>query len=60
MVFHFYSRKEFHSSSFLRSFTLPGNVSENEMQASYEDGVLRLKLGKMEIEPPRQKMIDIP
>ena len=54
-----YTRKEFHSSSFLRSFTLPGNVSEDQIQATYEDGVLRLKLGKMEIESPRQKMIDI-
>ena len=54
-----YTRKEFHSSSFLRSFTLPGNVSEDQIQATYEDGVLRLKLGKMEIESPRHKMIDI-
>jgi HSP20 family protein len=41
-----YTRKEFHSSSFSRSFTLPTSVDTKSVDASFTDGVLRIKLAK--------------
>jgi HSP20 family protein len=41
-----FTRKEFHSSSFSRSFTLPTSVDTNSVDASFTDGVLRIKLAK--------------
>ena len=41
-----YTRKEFSYSSFSRSFMLPENVNEEDIKASYEDGVLRLQIAK--------------
>ena len=41
-----YTRKEFSSSSFSRSFTLPGSVDTTSVEASYSDGVLRITLAK--------------
>jgi HSP20 family protein len=43
-----YTRKEYNYSSFSRSFTLPDNVTRNKIEATYEDGVLRLRLPKTE------------
>jgi len=41
-----YTRKEFGYTSFSRSFSLPENISEDDIQARYEDGVLKLSLAK--------------
>jgi len=41
-----YTRKEFSSSSFSRSFTLPDNIKEEHVKAQYEDGLLKIKLEK--------------
>lgn len=41
-----YTRKEFSSSSFSRSFSLPDNVEEDDVKASYKDGLLKLSLKK--------------
>lgn len=41
-----YTRKEYSYSSFSRSFTLPDNVTKNKIEATYEDGVLNLRLPK--------------
>ena len=41
-----YSRKEFSYSSFSRSFSLPENVDEEKIKASYRDGILSLSLPK--------------
>jgi len=41
-----YTRKEFNYSSFIRSFTLPENVNEDKIDASYENGILKLKIAK--------------
>ncbi len=53
-----YSRREFSYQSFQRSFTLNDRlVDESQIQASYEDGILRLLLPKQETvreKPPRQ------
>lgn len=43
-----YTRKEYSYHSFSRSFTLPEDVKQDQIEASYEDGVLRLTLPKKE------------
>src|SRR5438034_9742490 len=43
-----YTRKEYNYSSFSRSFTLPEEVNREKIDASYEDGVLKLTLPKKE------------
>ena len=41
-----YTRKEYNYSSFSRSFSLPDEVSKDNIQATYTDGVLTLLLPK--------------
>lgn len=41
-----YTRREFNYQSFSRSFTLPQNVKEEDIQANYTDGILRLMVAK--------------
>ncbi len=41
-----YSRREYNYSSFSRSFTLPKDVQQNKIEASYADGILKLNLPK--------------
>ena len=36
------TRREFGYSSFSRSFNFPANTSEEDIQAKYEEGVLKL------------------
>lgn len=43
-----YNRKEYNYSSFSRSFTLPEEVNREQIEAKYEDGVLKLVLSKKE------------
>jgi len=43
-----YNRKEYNYSSFSRSFTLPEDVNREQIQAKYENGVLKLSLPKRE------------
>ena len=43
-----YSRKEFHYSSFSRSFTLPKSIDFDKIKADYKDGVLKVNLPKRE------------
>ena len=43
-----YTRKEFTQNSFKRSFTLPENVNETDINAVYQDGVLNITLPKKE------------
>ena len=43
-----FTRREFNYNSFLRSFTLPDNVNEEEMiDATYKRGILKLTLNKL-------------
>lgn len=44
-----YTRKEYNYSSFSRSFTLPEEVSQEKIEARYEDGVLKLVLPRMDM-----------
>jgi HSP20 family protein len=41
-----YTRREFSRSSFRRTFSLPDNVVEDDISASYQDGLLKLALKK--------------
>lgn len=41
-----YTRHEFSYSSFLRAFTMPENAKENEIKATYDNGILKIKIGK--------------
>lgn len=55
-----YSRREFTSSSFKRSFTLPESVKDDEIKASYESGILKISLPKKEEALPKAKrLIDV-
>lgn len=43
-----YTRKEYNYSSFSRSFTLPGEVINDKIEAGYENGILKIHLPKNE------------
>ena len=43
-----YTRKEYSYSSFSRSFSLPDGVNKEKIDASYENGILKLSLPKTE------------
>ncbi len=54
-----YTRKEFSVSTFSRMFTLPENVKENEIAASYTNGVLYLEIPKKEPVVTSAKKVEI-
>ncbi len=54
-----YTRQEFRYDAFSRSFTLPENVSEEKIDAKYEDGILKLFLAKKVISEPKRKEIAV-
>ena len=52
-----YARREFSYTSFQRTFMLPGSVDADQIQATYEDGVLKISIPKREeakVKPPLQ------
>ena len=49
-----YSRREYSFNSFSRSFTLPENVREADIDAKYENGVLRISIPKAQETPGKQ------
>lgn len=49
-----YYRKEYSFQSFERLFTLPENIKEAEIDAKYENGILRVLVPKMEKTAVRQ------
>lgn len=53
-----YSRREYSFNSFSRSFTLPENVKEGNIDAKYENGVLKVSVPKTKETPvkPVQKV----
>ena len=54
-----YTRKEFSSKSFTRSFTLPENINEEAVNAKYDNGVLKLTLTKKIKVDPKKKEISV-
>src|SRR5438874_8073821 len=49
-----YHRVERRYGAFARSFTLPSSIDNDNAQASYENGILKIKLAKREEAKPKQ------
>lgn len=43
-----YTRKEYNYSSFSRSFTVPESINKSDIEATYENGELKISLPKRE------------
>ncbi len=54
-----YKRQEFSFRNFKRSFWLPDNVNPDQIEANYENGLLRLKLPKVMNLPEKAKSIKV-
>lgn len=55
-----YSRKEFSYNSFQKSLRLPESVQDEEVKATYKDGILKFKLDKKEeAKKHSPKMVEI-
>lgn len=54
-----YSRREYTSSSFTRSFKLPDNTIDDQIAANYKDGILNITIPKSEKEKKASKEINI-
>jgi len=52
-----FTRREFGAKSFKRSFNLPETVDNGKIDASYLDGILRLKLPKRKEALPKPKRL---
>ena len=52
-------RQERRYGKLLRSFNLGGDVHEEDISASFEDGVLALRAPKLREIPPRERRIEI-
>lgn len=47
------TEERFHGT-FMRSFTLPANVKSDQVEASYENGILKIAIPKTEVSKPKQ------
>ncbi|HSK12568.1 MAG TPA: Hsp20/alpha crystallin family protein [Phnomibacter sp.] len=54
-----YSRREYHYASFTRSFRLPDNAKDDDIKATYHDGMLKLSIPKTGEEVKATKEIKI-
>ena len=54
-----FTRREFNYSSFSRSFTLPDNVAAENIEAAYEDGILKITVPKKDVTMENIKSIEI-
>lgn len=54
-----YTRKEFSYNSFRRSFTLPENVKEEAIKASYKNGILEVHIPKSKVAVKTTKTIEV-
>jgi HSP20 family protein len=45
--------------SFTRSFTLPEEINSDSIEAKFDDGVLKIKIGKTIPEPVKERLIEI-
>lgn len=54
-----FRRVERRYGSFTRSFTLPNTVNTEDVKASYENGVLKIRLGKRAEAKPKQIKINV-
>lgn len=54
-----YIRREFKSSAFTKSFTLPDNVNADKISAKYHDGILDVSVPKVKEKSKLSRMIKI-
>ncbi len=54
-----FTRKEFNYGTFSRSFTLPETVESESINATYEDGILRITVPKKEKAEDIKRMVEI-
>lgn len=54
-----YTRREFNYSSFRRSFTIPETVDQENIEASYTDGILKVVVPKKEVTVHKAKAIEV-
>ncbi|CDS96557.1 heat-shock protein [Sphingobacterium faecium NBRC 15299] len=54
-----FSKREFNYTSFSRSFALPETVDHSNIDATYEDGVLILSVGKKEDSIVAKRLIEV-
>ncbi|MFX1329235.1 MAG: Hsp20/alpha crystallin family protein [Promethearchaeota archaeon] len=54
-----YIRREFRSASFYRSFYLPEEIDLENIDASFKNGILRLKIPKKTIDSSEKRVIEI-
>lgn len=54
-----FTRREFNYSAFSRSFTLPEVVDAERIDASYEDGILKINVPKKEVTMQNVKTIEV-
>ena len=54
-----YYRIERSYGSFTRAFSLPSGVDQSKVKASYKDGILEVKLPKVEEAKPKQIKVEI-
>jgi HSP20 family protein len=54
-----YSKREYSYSSFVRSFTLPESADHAKIEASYNDGILRIDIAKREEAKTIRRQIEI-
>lgn len=54
-----YSKREYSYSSFVRSFTLPESADDSRIDASYNDGILRIDIAKREEAKMVRRQIEI-
>lgn len=52
-----YTRREFGYSSFKRAFTLPENIDAKNINAKYEEGILKIDLPKKDVTIPNPKRL---
>lgn len=52
-----FTRREFRTGSFKRSFTLPQIIESDNISAQYEDGILRIFLPKKEEAKPKPERV---
>ena len=50
-----YKRREFSWNNFSRTFNLPENAKEDQINAKYENGMLKITIPKKEIAPSKPK-----
>lgn len=50
-----YTRKEFECSSFSRSFNLPPDTKEENIDANYDGGILKLRIEKKQESSPKPR-----